>query len=153
MGIQRVAHLGICVSDLARSVRFYRDLLGFRELSSLDVSGWHADRLLGLTGVKLRAVYLERDGMRIELLAFAAPPALGAPIPRPMNQLGLTHLSLRVSDLARVVEEFRAANVGVLEETAIDALAQGSRAIFVTDPDGTRIELVQLPGNPAVPPS
>ncbi|HTF32863.1 MAG TPA: VOC family protein [Myxococcota bacterium] len=152
MGIQRVGHLGICVSDLPRSLRFYRDLLGFRELSSLDVAGPHADRLLGLKSVKLRAVYLERDGMRIELLAFASPEAVGAPVPQPMNQLGLTHLSIRVRDLSRVVEELRAAGACVLEATAIDAFAAGSGAIFVTDPDGTRIELVELPGDPAAPP-
>jgi glyoxylase I family protein len=153
MGIQRVGHLGICVSDLPRSLRFYRDLLGFRELSSLDVAGPHADRLLGLKSVKLRAVYLERDGMRIELLEFASPKPVGAPAPRPMNELGLTHLSVRVSDLSRVVEGLRAAGVCVLEATAIDAFAVGSGAIFVTDPDGTRIELVELPGDPTAPPS
>jgi len=151
MGILRVGHLGICVSDLAGSLRFYRDLLGFRELSRLDVAGTHADRLLGLKRVKLRAVYLERDGMRIELLAFASPEPVGAPVPRPINQLGLTHLSLRVSDLPRVVEELRAAGVCVLEATAINPV--GSAAVFVTDPDGTRVELVEMPGDPAAPPS
>jgi len=151
MGILRVAHLGICVSDLAGSLRFYRDLLGFRELSRLDVAGAHADRLLGLKSVKLRAVYLERDGTRIELLAFASPELVSAPIPRPVNQVGLTHLSLRVSDLPGVVEEPRAAGVCVLEATAINPV--GSAAVFVTDPDGTRVELVEIPGDPAAPPS
>jgi catechol 2,3-dioxygenase-like lactoylglutathione lyase family enzyme len=151
MGILRVAHLGICVSDLAGSLRFYRDLLGFRELSRLDVAGAHADRLLGLKSVKLRAVYLERDGTRIELLAFASPELVSAPIPRPVNQVGLTHLSLRVSDLPGVVEELRAAGVCVLEATAINPV--GSAAVFVTDPDGTRVELVEIPGDPAAPPS
>jgi catechol 2,3-dioxygenase-like lactoylglutathione lyase family enzyme len=151
MGIQRVGHLGICVSDLPRSLRFYRDLLGFRELSRLGVAGTHADRLLGLQNVKLSAVYLERDGMRIELLAFASPEPLEAPVPRPMNQLGLTHLSVRVEDLGRVVEALRAAGAPVLEATRIH-MAVGSAAIFVTDPDGTRIELVEIPGDPALPP-
>jgi catechol 2,3-dioxygenase-like lactoylglutathione lyase family enzyme len=152
MGIQRVGHLGICVSDLARSLRFYRDLLGFRELSGLEVAGAHTDRLLGLKDVKLRAVYLERDGMRIELLAFASPEPQGASVPRPMNQLGLTHLSLRVSGLPGLVQDLRTAGVEVLEGTEIHSFAAGSAAIFITDPDGTRIELVEIPGDPAVPP-
>jgi catechol 2,3-dioxygenase-like lactoylglutathione lyase family enzyme len=152
MGIQRVGHFGICVSDLARSLRFYRDFLGFRELSSLDVAGAHTDRLLGLQSVRLRAVYLERDGVRIELLAFASPEPQGAKVPRPMNQLGLTHLSLRVGDLSRVVEELRGGGACVLEATEINRFAPGSAAIFVTDPDGTRIELVEIPGDPAAPP-
>jgi len=152
MGIQRVGHLGICVSDLLRSLRFYRDLLGFQELSRLEVAGTHADRLLGLQNVKLSAVYLERDGMRIELLAFASPDPPEAPAPRPVNQLGLTHLSVRVKDLGAVVDELRSAGVQVLEATRI-SVAAGSAAVFVTDPDGTRIELVEIPGDPSLPPN
>jgi catechol 2,3-dioxygenase-like lactoylglutathione lyase family enzyme len=152
MGIQRVGHLGICISDLLRSLRFYRDLLGFREISRLEVAGTHTDRLLGLQNVKLSAVYLERDGMRIELLAFASPELREAPAPRPINQLGLTHLSVRVKDLGAVVEELRAAGVQVLESTRV-AIAPGTAAVFVMDPDGTRIELVEIPGDPALPPN
>ena len=152
MGIQRVGHLGICVADLPRSLRFYRDLLGFRELSRLEVAGTETDRLLGLQNVKLSAVYLERDGMRIELLDFASPELLEAPAPRPMNQLGLTHLSVRVKDLGAVVDELRSAGVQVLEATRI-SVAAGSAAVFVTDPDGTRIELVEIPGDPSLPPN
>jgi catechol 2,3-dioxygenase-like lactoylglutathione lyase family enzyme len=39
MAVRRFSHLGLCVADLERSLRFYRDGLGFRERSSLDVGG------------------------------------------------------------------------------------------------------------------
>ena len=39
MSIQRLSHIGICVSDLQRSLGFYRDALGFRELSRIAVEG------------------------------------------------------------------------------------------------------------------
>lgn len=145
MTLQRVTHVGICVSELGRSLRFYRDLLGFRELTSLDVSGAHVDRLLGLSGAKLHATYLERDGFRIELLHYATPGPAGSSAPRAMNQLGLTHLSIRVEDLTGVLETLRAAGVSVLDATRIDVAALRSHAVFVTDPDGTRIELVESP--------
>jgi lactoylglutathione lyase len=145
MTLQRVTHVGICVSDPARSLRFYRDLLGFRELTSLDVSGAHVDRLLGLSGVKLHATYLERDGLRIELLHYETPGHAGPSEPRAMNQLGLTHLSIRVEDLAAELETLRAAGVCVLDATRIGVAAVRSHAVFVTDPDGTRIELVESP--------
>ena len=73
MGILRLSHIGICVSDLESALAFYRDGLGFRELSRLDVSGTAADTLLELPGTQLRAVYLERDAVRIELLWFEEP--------------------------------------------------------------------------------
>ncbi|GIW41616.1 MAG: glyoxalase [Candidatus Binatia bacterium] len=148
MGIVRVSHVGICVSDLERSLRFYRDLLGFRYRSELRVSGEPSDTLLRLRGVSLHAVYLERDGTRIELLHYESPGHVGEPEPRPMNRLGLTHLSLRVNDLARTLESLRAEGVRILDETLVDIPAARAGAVFVTDPDGTLVELVQSPGDP-----
>ena len=99
MAVLRMTHIGICVTDLERSMRFYRDLLGFTYRSELRVQGEPSDTLLRLRDVDLRAVYLERDGTRIELLHYAAPGAVGDGAPRRMNGRGLTHLSLRVDSV------------------------------------------------------
>jgi catechol 2,3-dioxygenase-like lactoylglutathione lyase family enzyme len=147
-----MTHVGICVSDLDRSLRFYRDLLGFRYRSELTVQGEPSDTLLRLRGVDLRAVYLERDGTRIELLSYASPGTVGDGAPRPMNGRGLTHLSLRVDSVRDTVAELRAAGVSILDESAIDIPGFGAAAIFVADPDGTLIELVQSPGDLEAPP-
>jgi catechol 2,3-dioxygenase-like lactoylglutathione lyase family enzyme len=152
MSVQRLSHLGICVSDLARAVGFYRDALGFAERGPLEVAGEPAARLLGLPELKLRAVYLERDGVRIELLHYVAPGALGDGTPRPMNALGLSHLSLRVADLDRAVEAVLRAGGRLLAASRIALPAARTRAVFVTDPDGTRLELVEAPGDPAALP-
>ncbi|MGH7803958.1 MAG: VOC family protein, partial [Candidatus Binatia bacterium] len=111
MPVERAAHVGIGVTDLDRSLRFYRDLLGFVRLSELEIAGEPTDRLLELEGSHLRAVYLERDGLRIELLFFVAPSRRRARLQRAMDDLGFTHLSLRVSDLDALVRELRAAGV------------------------------------------
>jgi len=60
--LQRLTHVGICVSDMDRSLRFYRDCLGFRHEHELRVAGEPSDTLLRLRGVDLHAVYLARDG-------------------------------------------------------------------------------------------
>jgi glyoxylase I family protein len=91
----------------------------------------------------MRAVYLERDGVRIELLHYAEPGCVGDGAPREMNRLGLTHLSLRVDDLDAAVRELEARGVRVLQDTRIDNPKLRAQAIFVSDPDGTLIELVQ----------
>ncbi len=146
MAALRMSHVGVCVSDWRRSLRFYCDRLGFRYLRELELEGEPSGTLLQLRGVRFRALYLERDGVVIELLAYEAPQTLGEAEPRPMNQLGITHFSLRVDDLDACVRELAAAGVRVLEETRIEVAAAKTRAIFVTDPDGTRIELVERPG-------
>lgn len=151
LAIQRLGHVGICVSDLERSLRFYRDLLGFTPEHDLEVAGEPTDTLLRLRGVLLKAVYLVRDGVRIELLHFASPPPPPART-RVMNEPGLTHLSFRVADLQAVVRGLRDAGERVLDETVLDFPAFQSAACFVADPDGQLIELVQAPGDPAAPP-
>jgi catechol 2,3-dioxygenase-like lactoylglutathione lyase family enzyme len=149
--IQRLSHVGICVADLERSLRFYRDLLGFTAEHDLEVAGEPTDTLLRLQNTRLQAVYLTRDGVRIELLHFASPPAPPRRA-RVMNEPGLTHLSFRVADLQAAVRELRAAGERVLDETVLDFPAFESAACFIVDPDGQLIELVQAPGDPSKPP-
>ncbi|HVH18940.1 MAG TPA: VOC family protein [Myxococcota bacterium] len=144
--ITRFSHVGICVSELERSLAFYRDALGFREVGRLDVVGEAPETLLRLQDVDLEAVFLERDGVRIELLHYRWPAHRGNGEPRPMNALGLTHLSLRVDDLGAVVDSLESAGARVLRATRVRNDALASDAIFVTDPDGTRIELVSSSG-------
>ena len=99
---QRLTHVGLCVSDLARSRRFYEEGLGFSFEHELTVTGEPTDTLLRLRGTDLRAIYLTRDGVRIELLYFASPAAPPART-RVMNERGLTHLSFRVADIDALV--------------------------------------------------
>ncbi len=143
----RMSHIGICVSDWKRSLRFYHDVLGFRYVHELEVKGEPSDTLLQLNHVDLRAVYLEREGVRIELLHYASPGHTGDATPRELNRLGLTHLSLRVDSLDAVLAELREAGVNVLSHTQIEIPEAEARAVFITDPDGTLIELVQQPGD------
>lgn len=136
MPIRRFSHVGLCVSDLERSLAFYAGALGFREVARIDAAGEESATLLQIPEVDVSAVFLERDGFRLELLHYRTPGHRGAGEPRPMNALGLTHLSLRVGDLEAAITALEAAGARVLWATRVP------RAAFVTDPDGTRIELV-----------
>lgn len=140
-----VSHLGICVSDLARSVRFYCDGLGFERAESHTV-GQEFGPLMEVEGeVALESQFIRKDGLAIELLHFAAPGIQGEAVRRPMNQLGLTHLSLRVADLDAVVATI-AAHGGQLLPHTRTTFGPDLDFVYCTDPDGTRIELMRLPG-------
>jgi catechol 2,3-dioxygenase-like lactoylglutathione lyase family enzyme len=141
-----LTHIGICVSDIDRSVRFYRDGLGFKHVSELEVAGEPAATLLRLNGVKLRAVYLERDGVRIELLHYASPPRKPPPRPHEMNDLGFTHMSFHVTDIEAALGALREAGAEILEDTVVSIPGGDRVAAFVADPDGVLIELVAVHG-------
>lgn len=151
MAVLRFGHLGICVTSLAVSVPFYRDLLGFRALTQVEVRGADADKLLGLAGVDQTTVFLERDGVRLALFEFRSPAPVGSRRPRAMNELGMAAIMLRVDDLDATLEKMRASSVTVLDDTRTDYPEYGSRLVFIADPDGTLVELVEIPGDPYAP--
>lgn len=64
-----------------------------------------------------------------------------------MNQLGITHLSLRVDDVDRVASTIEEMGGAVVRSTRTTFDGRGVRLDFLycTDPDGVRIELMDLP--------
>ena len=140
------SHLGICVSDLERSLRFYRDGLGFELMASHRI-GDEFGPLLELEGVELESRMLSRDGVTIELLGFVSPAPTGDGERRPVNRLGLTHLSLRVDDVEAVAAVIEELGGSVVRPTRTTMEFSAARLDFLdcTDPDGVRIELMDLP--------
>jgi len=141
------SHLGLCVSDLERSVRFYCEGLGFELVQSHTV-GQEFARLMEVEDVVLQSRFVRRDGVSIELLHFDSPGHHGEQVRRPMNELGLTHLSLRVDDVDAVAATIDALGGTVLAQTrtTFGAGAGVLDFVYCTDPDGVRIELMRLPG-------
>ncbi len=152
MGIECISHIGICVRDCDRSIGFYRDLLGFEVVSEGQYAGEPSNTLLQLEDVDLRVAYLEREGTRIELLEFRSPGPEGDSAARPVNRLGLTHLSFRVRDLDSLVSQLESAGTPILLNRRIEVPEFHTRAVFITDPDGQPIELFEAPGDPTRPP-
>jgi catechol 2,3-dioxygenase-like lactoylglutathione lyase family enzyme len=128
--------VGLAVTDLALSRRFYEELLGFEYQRELVPPDEGAAKLCQVEPpANLTAVYLTLDGFVLELLRFERegnPPARH----HPMNEPGLTHLSVTVEDLAGVVDRTPAYGGTVLADTAMGP------AICIRDPDGQAIELL-----------
>lgn len=142
----RVSHVGVCVTDLERSLRFYRDGLGFTPTHAYDV-GPEFGALMELDGVALRSQFLRRDGVTVELLHFTSPPAEGDGARRPVNRPGFTHLSVRVADVEAAAARVAQTGGSVLDATRT-TFGEGDGLtdfVYCTDPDGTRVELMRLP--------
>lgn len=153
MAIQHFSHLGICVTDVKRSIAFYREVFGFVEVSKTAV-GAEVGPLIELdcAELHLRSHFLERDGLRIELMQFDAPQPLGSRERGPFNTLGLTHLAFRVSAIEPVIAGVIEHGGTVIESTRVGRADMGVELIYVLDPDGNRIELILLPGDPTQAP-
>jgi catechol 2,3-dioxygenase len=123
--IERVGHVVLKVRSLERSVPFYRDVLGLREVA----------RLHGRMGVM---VFFSATGENHHDLALLE---VGADAPRPEPQaVGLYHVAFKIGDS---LEALRAARDVLAARGIRYALADHrvSQSLYVNDPDGNGIEL------------
>jgi lactoylglutathione lyase len=141
----RFSHIGLCVADAERSLRFYTGALGFEEKIRYEVGDAFAPVLEVPTPIRLESVFVVKDGVQLEFLEYISPGHHGSEARRPMNQLGLTHLSVHVDAIEPVAEAVLAHGGHVHRETYLDNGAAGE-FLYCTDPDGIRVELMRLPG-------
>ena len=137
-------HLGLCVSDLAASIRFYCDGLGFEQVEGYDLD---TAMLAGLGAaleidgpVAVRSQMIVREAMKIELLAYREPAPVGVPS-MSRGALGFTHLSFVVDNLEASIAHLVAHGGTLLAGTRQNF---GVQLVFLADPDGARIELMQM---------
>lgn len=151
MSINGVSHVGICVSDLERSLAFYREGLSFEQVRQLTFRGRSWARITEVPEADITATILRRDGISIELLHFDEPGHSGSSERTPMNQLGFTHLAIWVDDID--AEAARLARLGGATvdptHTTFDRPGFQGRWLMCTDPDGVRLELIEYPDGEA----
>lgn len=118
-------YVGIRVTDLQRSIDFYTKILG------MTVSGRGKVEVTKGETVGLQS---EKDGFLLELNYYERSS--------PYNTKysvgeGLDHLAFKVDDLDKALEEARKAG----HPTILEMKADGSRWVYIEDPDGIWIEL------------
>jgi len=149
MTVSRIHHAGVTVSDLGRSLRFYRDLLGMRVLEDVRLTSAEVAALLGVDEIDLHLVNLDTgDGRILELLEYARPE--GRQVEYTSRDAGGGHLALAVRDLDAAAAGFEAAGGCVISRRPVTAadtegIFAHARLLYVRDPDGMILELVQLP--------
>jgi glyoxylase I family protein len=140
-----IDHSGITVASVADALGFYRDLLGLHVTDEGEDSGPELDAITGLTGVHIRYAELDLGGGRLlEVIEFLPPRATG--LAQPPTAPGASHLALRVDDVDALCARLAAAGATVRgTPTTITAPGpwQGARCVYVEDPDGRTVELIQ----------
>jgi len=149
--IRGIDHLNIVVADMARSLKFYTEVLGFRQTKEAHLEGAWIEQIVGLRGVKAHAVFIVPPGgePRIELLKYERPAgATLAENSRP-NTIGLRHFALRVADIAAMTAKLRSVGVTVWGEPTVvpEGVVQhdaGTKTlVYFLDPDGVVVELAE----------
>ena len=137
----RMSHGGVVVGQLDASLKFYRDILGFKETWRGSAGG----KLLSWVNLQVP------DGRDyIELMLYDKMPSTD-------RIRTLQHICLEVPDLARAaaILKSRPLPPGCKPPTEMKVGVNGKRQINCYDPDGTRVEIMEAAtadGQP-VPPS
>jgi catechol 2,3-dioxygenase-like lactoylglutathione lyase family enzyme len=103
--IEHIRHVGIVVSDLEESLRFYTQKMQFVVPKRMDESGSFIDKILGCENLKVTTVKMTlNEGQMIELLDFKSHKT--QPGSQSINDIGPTHLAFTVSNVDDIYEEF-----------------------------------------------
>ena len=139
-----IRHVGIVVSDIEKSLFFYKNLLGFSIVKTAQESGPFIDRILALDGVEVTTIKMSAlDGTtQLELLRFKSPAPDSCTRQR-VNSPGPTHVALTVHDIDTLYRYLSLHDVPFLSEP-VTSPGGGAKVAFCTDPDGTLIELVEM---------
>ena len=140
-------HTGITVSSLERSLAFWRDVLGFELSHRTRQAGELAGEITGVQGAEISLAVVKAPGHKIELLEYHAPDNRKHVSELRPCDVASVHVALTVDDLDAVIESIAASgwHAAGTPQTLTTGPNAGKRVVYVRDPDGTTIELMQLP--------
>ena len=146
-------HTGFTVSNLERSLAFWRDVLVFELSHRPHQTGDLASEITGVPGAEISIAVLKGYGHKIELLEYSAPPDREHLRPRPCD-IGSVHIAFTVDDLGAVLNAIAASGwkAAGKPQTLQAGPNAGKRVVYVRDPDGSTIEFMQ-PASPKENPS
>jgi lactoylglutathione lyase len=124
--VSSITHVAIRVKDVAKTLDFYVGQLGMREMMRLDRDGRLWLLYLRITDTQFLEVFPEGVGER------AAD----------RDAVGYNHICLEVADIDVALRELEAARVPLIREKQMGA--DGNWQAWIEDPDGHRIELMQM---------
>lgn len=144
LAVNQIAHTGITVADLDRSLEFWNGALGFEILVRSSASGPPAESVSGVQGARIELAMVRGGGHTLELLQYVAPDDRKVFRPRSCD-VGSWHLALMVDDMDEVLSGlaahgFEPLNAPSVIETGAQA---GRKSVYTRDPDGMTIELIQ----------
>ena len=142
--IKNVRHFGVVVTNMQKSLQFYRDLLGLDIQRELHESGKFLDNMLNMKNVNVHTVKMSvSDGTTlVELLEFEShPKSLQNNVE--VSNIGASHLAFTVYDLHDTYTKLK--NTGIKFNAPPQNSPDGyAKVTFCYDPDGTPIELVEI---------
>jgi catechol 2,3-dioxygenase-like lactoylglutathione lyase family enzyme len=138
IAVQNFSHVCIGVSDIEASLAFYTTVLGMDVVFDVELAGAGLDSVTGGAAQQGRMIGGLIGAAMVELLSLGTVPECPSG-----PHLGYTNVSFRVDDLDTAYDTVTRQHPDVRADPPVDI--GGVRMFFIYDPDGTPIELLELP--------
>ena len=147
--LKEVMHIGITVSNIERSINFYKNILGLTLIGEAFMEGKETDALFAMNNCKVKIAYLNGSdniiAPPIELLQFVTPETIKDEAE--LNKISVSEICFRVDNVEKVYKHLIDNNVECLSEPQeFDFTSYGfskSKALYFKDPDGIILELME----------
>jgi catechol 2,3-dioxygenase-like lactoylglutathione lyase family enzyme len=149
--VTAVGPVGITVSDIDRSIAFYRDVLSFEPVgAAVEVSGSGWEHLLGVFGLRARFQRMRLGTEEIELIEYLVPRGRPIPVDSRSNDRWFQHIAIITSDMDRAYRHLRShdvehASTGPQRLPDWNPGAGGIEAFYFKDPDSNVLEILAFP--------
>lgn len=137
-------HVGVVITDVEKSLQFYRDILGFKVHKMADESGEFLDSFLGIRGTKVKTIKMaDVNNNILELLHFESHPEKSDDNKaKSLTEIGCSHFALNVKQIDSLYNTLT--KQGIEFNHAPQVSPNGKvKVAFCRDPDGTFIEMVE----------
>jgi len=143
MAVKAFRHAGIVVSDMERSLEFYRDWLGLEVWADFRDDSAYVQSVTAVDGANVRMVKLRTpDGATIELLQYLSHPK-DIPPPRDACDVGCSHVAFQVDDVDSLYSELKERGIRFNASPAVSPDGY-AKVAYCRDPEGVIVELVEL---------
>jgi len=143
--ITKAHHMGLQVADLDRSVAFYRDILGFEIAFAWNPQAPYIRELVGYPDADIHAAILRLPGSDVFLELLEYRNVERSPVDTRTANPGTAHIAFFVDDLDALYAALTARGVRSVSAPVTPTIGpnEGGRAVYLIDPDGIRVELIQ----------
>lgn len=140
-------HTSFTVSNLDRSIAFFRDVLGFEVTSKAPRNPDVVSKITGVEGADMIIAFVRGPGHSLELIQYLGPEDGRDRVRSRPCDVGFSHVAYDVDNIDAAIATAAKHDVKPVGEVAIidQGPNAGGKVAYLRDPDGITIEFIQKP--------